>query len=1088
MSIRLIVLPMLLCLAALTSAEPESSLNDSFKNPPHSAKLKTWWHWLNGNIDRESITSDLEAMSAQGYGGVAIFNVSLWLEEGDALFRTEAWMKHLEWAAKECKRLGLDLGIHNCDGWSQSFGPWIKPEQSMKKLTWKEVEIKPGQDQPIRLPQPPTKMGFYRDIAVVAFPTPSEELFTPAEVVGPELKNDMQEMTVRFDQPVPLKSISFLNASITDRRFTDNALMDVFVSDDGENFEKVTSAPFNLVMNMGTTERTIRLHCGPKRFYRFQLHTKKEFKPGTIEFSSRSRVQNWAMKAHLAQRQWYGAGAQELALEPKPPLAQTTPGAVSLKDIQIISDQLQPNGTLDWSPPDNRDWTVLRVGYTLTAHHGNANISTRTGFGLECDKFDADIVRYHLEQHVVDVKHRLDKVAPGTMISFETDSWECGTQNWTDDFGERFLNAKNYDLTKFFPLLLTGTTIESTDLSERVLWDWRYFCSDQLKENYYGTCKKVAEENDLLYVAEAYGGFQPFADSVGYLNQADRPMGEFWTDACTATGDVRKETLGGVKIDNKLAASSAHITGHNIAEAEAFTTSPSSLFRNHPQRIKKLGDMAFCAGINQMVFHTFPHRAGLKVKPGMTMAFWGMHNNPSNTWWEPGKAWIDYLTRCQAMLQAGRFHADILMFSGETAPNYVGWQSQQEIPVPAGYDWDVTDFDILRTASVENGEIVLPSGMRYKLLVCPSDRLIRPAVLKKLLELVRDGANIMCPKPEASPSYENHVESDALVQRAATMVWGNAEGEISYGKGKIFWNEDMQTVLNKINLLPDVSPATVSFAASDFIHRVDGDKDIYFIRNDSPKPIDQIYTFRITGKEPELWNAVTETQSVPDEWEIRNDTTDVRLKLDKFESIFVVFQKPARKTAHKQKAAPVKMTPINGPWKVSFPENLGAPSSIQMQHLTDWTKNSEFGVKYFSGTATYQTTFEIDTEDTDHVVLDLGTVKNLARVHLNGKDAGVAWTYPYQVDITEFVKKGKNKLDIEVTNTWANRLIGDAFTEVDYKRNPKRKEVMVEFPEWLNKEITEVPGDRIAFLPNFIFTTNSRLESSGLLGPVVIKH
>lgn len=1073
---------------------PNSELSALVQETPHSAKPRTWWHWLNGNVSRQGITEDLEAMAEQGYGGVALFNAGLWMPDGGNDFLSESWINHVTWAAQECKRLGLDFSLHNCDGWSQSFGPWIKPEQSMQMLTWTETTLPANHTGKIHLPEPGKRLGQYTDIATLAYPAMEETLLEPIEVIGPAKQGEYYDLTARFSEPVPLGSISFAGSKIKGARFYEDINAELFVSQDGKDYEKINNIELNIVQDLGTNEITLWVPAEPSRYYRLRIHTAKPFNPGRITYSTAERVQHWAWKSYLGQKRWYGAGARQLTEESVPPVGKHSRGSLAREDLVVVTERLKPDGTLEWKKPDDRTWKILRVGFTPTARGANPNVATHAGRGLECDKFSAEAVRYHYEQYVINLKKRIDKVAPGAMTSFETDSWECGIQNWTSGFEARFEKAFGYDIQEFFPLMLTGTTIGSLDQSSRVLWDWRRFIADQLAQEYYATGRKVAEENAMSYVAEAGGGLQPYADSVGFFNEVDIPMGEFWTDSTTRQGDVTDGVLG-MKIDGKLAASSAHTRGGNLAAAEAFTTSPSILFRNHPQRIKKLGDMAFCAGLNQFYFHTFPHRAGYQIQPGITMAYWGMHNNPSNTWWESGKAWIEYLTRCQTLLQAGRFHADILMYSGESIPNFVGWQKEQILPVPAGYDWDVCDFNTLKEAWVEDGVIVLPSGMRYHLLVCPADTRMRPDVVHRIADLTAQGARIMCPKPTASPSFEHYAEADAWITKTAAKVWGSWEtnkGDLlvrAYGDGVLMWSDNMQDALDHIGLQPDFQPSTVGFASTDFIHRVVGDTHIYFIRNDEAKRTRKSYRFRVTGKQPELWDPVTGTRAKVQHWKADSDSTTLPIELYPFGSTFVIFQEKGRPGFKKTAKEERTILSIEGPWQVTFPKGRGAPDKITLEKLVSWTEQDDFGVKHFSGTATYRTDFGLPTGSSLHdaaLYLDLGDVKNIAEVRINGIGAGSAWTYPYRVELTPHLKTGSNMLEIDVTNTWANRLIGDAHNAPPFQGNNKNKLIIAEFPTWFTRDTREVPGERIGFVPNNIFKKESPLEPSGLLGPVRI--
>jgi len=629
----------------------------------------------------------------------------------------------------------------------------------------------------------------------------------------------------------------------------------------------------------------------------------------------------------------------------------------------------------------------------------------------------------------------------------------------------------------------------------------------------------------LLASIEPYYG--PF-ESLRCGAPADVVMGEFW-NGVNGHSSV------------KVAASIAHIYGKSVVGAESFTSGREvDRWQSDPASLKSQGDAMFCQGINRFIFHRYAMQPWLDRWPGMTMGPWGFHFERTLTWWNQGKAWIEYITRSQFLLQRGRSVADVASFCGENA---LQWPSI-EIPLPPGYDYDGVNADVLLNhATVKDGLLVLDSGMSYRVLVLPQqERAMTPGLLRKLRGFVADGLTLVGAPPERSQGLGGYPESDAEVRSLAAEMWGDCDGgkvtEHRLGKGRVFWGQTMARVLTSLGVKKDFEfPAGVGPLA--FIHRVDGDTDIYFVSNQGGRPVSADCIFRVDGKVPELWHPDTGRIGKAPVWREENGLTTVPLSFDPTGSIFVVFHKrsdpadhvvgatytPLGKSAAPSDGPPAfglaaedggavkfiasmpgsaelktasgktlraevrdipKPLDVAGPWEVNFPPNWGAPAQIHLPELVSWTEYPDDGVKYFSGTATYAKEVDVPPDmlgEGKTLWLNLGIVKNLAEVSVNGKPLGVLWKPPFRADITGAAKSGKNRIEIKITNLWPNRLIGDEQLPPDceWEKNGSLKR----WPQWL-LDGKPSPTGRLTFTTWHLWKKDDKPLPSGLLGPVNI--
>ena len=774
----------------------------------------------------------------------------------------------------------------------------------------------------------------------------------------------------------------------------------------------------------------------------------------------------------------------------------------SIPEEQIVdvSQYMEPDGSFSWSVPEG-EWTIMRFG--MRNNGSVTRPAPKPGLGFECDKFRMKAFDHHFDAYLAKLIEKTNfpkSSRNGGWTRIHLDSWEMGAQNWTDGFREKFQKSRGYDPLPFLPTY-SGDIVESLEISERFLWDMRVTSQELILKNYVGRMKELGKNHGFRLSIEPYD-MNPTADlALGSL--ADVPMCEFWSK-----GYGFNTSYSVIE-----ATSIAHVKGQPVVAAEAFTADPSEAWKQFPEAMKNQGDWAFCAGINRFLYHTFAHKPLDKdLRPGMTMGPYGVHWDRKQTWWPMAEGYHRYVSRCQHMLQQGNTVADILYLTPEGAPHIFRPPSDaliggDTLPDRRGYNFDgVSPGTFVSEASVNNHKIIFPGGASYHILVLPLIKTMTPELLEKIESLIDGGAFVVGSPPVQSPSLVNYPECDKKVKRLAGEIWRNSETPSKvrskrYGEGKIFWGGELSEkiqgnlypsydatndVLNKMGVLKDFTTT----GPVRYTHRQTKDRDIYFVSNRSNHEIQAKCVFRVDGRIPELWNPLTGNIRALPEYNHNGKRTTIPLQFDAHQSFFVVFPKSNEETINGlvEKNFPAKRTmrKLEGPWDVSFDPEWGGPEKVVFDSLIDWTKRPEKGIKYYSGIASYNKTFKInDLEKAKGALkqksyfIDLGKVNCMARVLLNGKDLGVVWTEPWQMNITKALQEGENNLEIRVANLWVNRLIGDEFKPDDGIKNGQ-------WPDWL-LEGTPRTSDRYTFTTHRYYTRESKLIPSGLLGPVAIQ-
>jgi hypothetical protein len=997
------------------SSTAPDELREGFANPPASARLRCYWWWLNGHTTAATITRDLEEMQKKGYGGVLLVDANGANQNGNdnvpagPEFGSPEWSALYVHALKEADRLGLEVTLNITSGWNLG-GPWVQPEQASKLLTWSRTIVKANAPELYRLEPPPAKNGFYRQIAVLAYP-----LHRGSSTAG--------------DNGDPRKSLDALKA-------------------------KSAAAEMGFSMPDATSLLT--------------------------DSSPEKRDED-----------------------------------ADLTDVRDISTKVDADGTVHWSQPaaDTRSWEILRIGYT----DSDARVSTSSGAwqGLAIDYLDPAALDTYWKKSVLPLLEAGKPYVGKSLKYVATDSWELGGMNWTGSFREEFQRWRGYDPVRYLPVV-AGRIIGSRDLSTRFLADLRRTVAD-LVNGHYDHMATLAGEFGLGIQCESGGPHGAPIDALETFRSSSIPQTEYWAMSPEhRSADTERYFV-------KEGASAAHIYGRPLAAAEGMTSIGNQWNESLEMNLRPSFDQALTEGMNRLVWHAFtssPVELGL---PGQEY-FAGTHLNPNVTWWRDSGSFFMYLNRSQFMLQQGLPVSDLLYYYGDNVPNFVRLKRDDPAKILPGYDYDVTSTDaLLQRISNLKGPLQTPEGIRYQALALPRSRILPLTVLKLAEEYLRNGGTLIGERPLRSQGIaptEETQQFEAITDRLWTSCEKSVDKHIAVGKGRLFCTASAREALIATRVLPDMEEEEGgrNGAGLDYVHRRAGETEIYLIRNPLDQPIDTIVLLRVRDKQPEIFHA--DTGDV-EESLLFSATSDGRtllpLSLEARGSVFVIFrhktslqnvtaierngsmlystERPKKISllggisVRSDGAKVVLSTPepgryrltfaggkkieattnaaeainVPGPWTLVFPSGWGAPPQIEMNQLVSWTNVANQGVRYFSGRATYRTVLrltEAQASSASSANLNLGEVHEVAAVRINGKAAGTLWKQPYAVRIDGLLHSGANTIEIDVTNLWPNRLIGDA-------QNSNGKHYT-----WTNIRK---------------YTKDSPLLPSGMLGPVRVE-
>lgn len=1058
-----------------TDAFSHDALRHEFLNPPSSSRPRTWFHVMSGNMTKAGITKDMEAIHAVGLGGVLLFNVTQGIPIGPVKFNSPEHIELIRHMASEAERLELSFGVHNCDGWTSSGGPWITPDISMKKVVWSET-FAVGGAVDIVLPQPDSFENYYEDIATIAYPALPGELENKANLptitssqsgldVGlitdgvvsqlraTALLEGTEESPGRLDieyaKPFPLQTINL--------RFENQRLANVLLlsSQDGVTYEPVKHLALRRPGkdDWGNDEAL----AAPVTARYFRLETKVPLALKELKLSAVPSIGNM----------WGRTGAARTTYGKLPPIGGADTASIIKSDTVIdLSSYVDGAGRLKADLPEG-DWTIMRFGQTST---GAWNLpASKEGIGLEVDKFSQAAVKVHYDAYMTNVVNAVKTVAPNAHQYTQIDSYEVGAQNWTTGYEAIFETEKNYSLVPFLPLF-AGRFVDSSEASERVTWDMRDLSNSLMRENYYGYFTKLANADGLDVYIEPYGD-GPF-NEVDAGGKADIPMGEFWVN----------------RFGNRVNASvsAANIYGKPIVSAEAFTDIWDVNWNFHPAYAKTIGDANWALGVNEFMFHRFAHQANTHVRPGMTMNRWGSHFDRTQTWWDSaGAEYFTYISRGQHLLRQGIPVNDALLFLGDGAPTTCP-ERETSNTIPRSLNFVCLNADVLQNRlSVTEEGFALPEGGVHKFLILQDSQAMTQASLDALdsLSTIGNGIIVGDPPQNLAGFAQTSKHREAFAAQVKD-IWARDTVVTQQDVETQGWSSFLTRIGHKADLEIEGNPEAL------FAHRMAGNKDIYFLYNSTKSAQDITARFRVSGKNVSLWDPQTGLVRGVDSYAAEEDVTVVNFNLKAEDSVFVVFNgdKPLGGTVLSRQLSEVARQSISSPWIVSFNSEYGTDKSIVMQALMDWKDFEDTDIKHYSGPALYETQFDVTAAFLDSgetFSLDLGDVQIAATIHINGKTASTLWKPPFQIDISEHLQGGQNDLKVEVVNLWPNRLIGDAalkdvdnFTpEADWV--PKTK-----MPDWYSQNEPPVLGERLTFTTADFYKASDDLLPSGLIGPV----
>lgn len=1070
------------CAGSALAADP---LAEGFANPPTESRPRTWWHWMNGNITQDGISKDLAWMKQVGLGGVQNFDANLatpQVVEQRLVYMTPPWKDAFRHAVREADRHGLEFAIAASPGWSETGGPWVPPQDGLKKLVWSETIVEGGRRQRVSLAAPPGGTGpfldmpyhdelssieggpgrepprYYADVAVIAVPAHDQgaaplptaragdgSLLDAAALADGSFAQAVPvpragaggEPVIELDYATPqtLRHVRFhLEGGAS--AFGDPEFLPILEAQINGQWRKLTEVPITQAATTAAfpavTAQKFRLRFGPNTLpKRIGIG---DAMPGVVPIFLVGPSPDAASKPLKVSELRLGTEPRIDRFEEKAGYAIARDyhgiatvnddgvGAVPRAQVIDLTARLKADGTLDWQAPAGR-WRILRLGYSLTGKTNHP--ATPEATGLEVDKFDGAAVRRYLQTYLGMYRETLgaDLYGKKGLTALLTDSIEVGASNWTPRLLEQFRALRGYDARPWLPAL-AGIVVESRAASDAFLYDYRRTLADLMAREHYGTVAQVAHEQGLTVYGEALEDVRPsLGDDMAMRAWADVPMAALWT---WNRGSFARPTLSG---DMKGAASVAHLRGRRYVAAESMT-SAFSPWAHAPADLRRVIDLEFAHGINRPVIHTSVHQPVDDKQPGLSLAIFGQYFNRHETWAGMARPWVDYIARTGYLLQQGRDVADVAYYYGEERP-LTALNAQRLLPdLPRRHAYDFVDTQSLHDLlSVREGRLVVPAGASYRVLYLggSSHRMTLPT-LRHIAALAEAGATVVGTAPTNSPALgEDGAEFAALVQR----LW-SGEPVTAVGAGRVIATQDVEAALAVSGVAPDFSylkPQPDSEVL--FVHRrLDDGGELYWVNNRLNRAETIEARFRVTGRRPELWRADT-GERLPLAYRTEGRHTVVSLPFEAEDSFFVVFREATTEAARslpRQRWREAQT--LTGAWSLQFQTGRGAPAGLQMPALAPLNEQVDVGVRYFSGVTTYTQSFELPSASVpgggQPVKLDLGQVSDVADVRINGTFAGTLWHAPWQVEVGALLRPGRNDIEVRVANLWVNRLIGDA--------------------------------------------------------------
>lgn len=1043
----------------------------SFLDPPKVYHPQTWFHYIGGNVSKEGITRDLEAIAKAGFAGIQLFHGQFggkWPGVDPQITSLSPnWDDAVKHTATECRRLGLVFSMNNCPGWATSGGPWIEPSNAMRNLVWSRTDVTGGKviSRVLPLPQPSAEpWRDYQQVTVLAFPTPLDDSGMPLEPesaksnMGADWKTFLTGhaekpiklspadpdkpywIEVTFPKAVTLRSVEFPSVQGFNHGRSYDPGVKVMIQAVMENGKIQDILNMNMPQSNWQDDQPITLACSEVagvKTYRISILNKYNMSLSSLRMFSAARKNSWESEAGWTLRSLERSGQN-----PK----QSPEAFIDPNKVQDISAVMDKDGKINWDAPKG-NWTILRIGHVNSGKENGP--APKEGTGWEANKLASSGAEAHFAGYIGRLSGQSGPLAGGLLNGMLIDSWECHTQTWTPEMEQEFKNVSNYSLRKWLPALL-GYVIKDHETTGRFLIDWRNTVNHLFTNNYYGRMASLARNNGLNVTYETSAGDVLPGDILEYFKFADVPMTEFWQP-------MTDDFVGSINFKPiRPTASAARMYGKPRVAAEAFTNISLS-WDEHFEVLREVANCNAAEGVSHYVFHTYTHNPQTPFLPPGT-SFGAGIGTPflrGQTWWKYMPEFTNYLSRCTYMLERGKPVSDVLWYLGDE----INHKPDQKAPFPAGFKYDYCNPDVLLTRlKVENGKLVTPEGIQYSLLWLPDVPRMLPQTLEKIYSLIQQGAIVVGEAPIGLATLSGGESAKVRFDAAVKKIWGTAQkGVRKNGKGYIISGITLDDGLASLKLKPDVTGGDALWQ-----HRRTEGADWYFVSAPRGKGFSGELSLRIRGT-AELWDPVTGAVTAVEN-RIVNDRTFVKLDLLKSNSCFIVFKKDgatplASKALNDKNINSVK---ISDAWNLSFPDGWGAPDSIRLSDLKPW-KDLDISPegKAFAGTATYRTTFNVDNNSSQaEYVLDLGAVDMVASVTVNGKKAGTLLAPPYRLNLKDLVKTGQNSLSVQVTSTWFNRLVFDAGQSED-----KRKTWTISGPD-----------------------KNAPLRISGLLGPVTIQE
>ncbi len=971
------ILLALLCTVLLPMKAQTSWIKD-FQQPTKDYQPWVFWYWMYGCVSDEGIRADLKAMKQAGIAGTYLMPIKDITDgaqyNGDARQLSETWWKRMDTVFQVADSLNIDLGIHISDGFALAGGPWITPEESMQKVVYADTIITGGKKS-ITLQVPAHLQGYYKDIAVYAYPADQYDNSKPTcSAKFPFGSSKPCDIIFTYDKPYTLQQVKIITGgnNIQAHRWK------IYASSDGKEYQLIKEiGPARQGWQNTGAYATYSVPKTTARYYKFHWDPKGS-DPGSEDLDAAK----WKPNLKIAEIQ---LGSEPIidGYEGKSGLvwrvskqSDDETQALPLDRMMNLTAMLKGN-EVEINLPEGR-WHILRMGHTSTGH---TNATGGGGKGLECDKFSRAAIRKQYNNWFRRIlKHDTHQV----IKRLHVDSWECGSQNWSSNFAEEFLKRRGYDLLPWLPTY-AGVLMESRAKSDQVLRDVRLTIAELINEIFFDEVETLAKQDGMQLSTECVAPTM-VSDGLLHYKHADYPMGEFWLNS--PTHDKPNDMLDAI--------SGAHIYRKNIVQAEGFTEVRGT-WDETPAMLKPLLDRSLCMGINGMVYHVYTHNPWLDKRPGMTLDGIGTFFQRDNTWWNELRPFSDYITRCQVLLRYGKPVTDLAVYIGNEVPRRALLPERLTGALPGLFGEQLLQQEQERLANEGLPMEVSPVGVNHTKNMTKADQFTNPLHGYKY-DSVNEDALFAIDHPVVVIPPSHQLNPQRLVN------WDKVKQLKEKGK----------TVLTEPWTKEDLSSLGIPRDADlpdgvDFIHRTGDDADIYFLANLTAEEQFFVPVFRQRRAHRYLFDAM--------DGKIYPCHDEIQLK--GYQSIFVVFTDQPVEQVSPLPQADYYQEFDNNRWQITFSENQ---EQVKNSPLFDWSTSENPKIKYYSGHATYETTFKCDK--VDKAFLDLGEVKDIATVEVNGINCGTSWMAPYRVDISKAVKKGKNMLKITVVNTWANALLG----------------------------------------------------------------